>query len=201
MVDAYKRFFRGMNNEEYDGRPNENEGNDQTEVTFGFSILDEEKDVTMKNISPSVLPHFHGMPTEDPDSFLFEFYILCKIYNYVNDAQKLKLFPATLKDSTLRWFMRLGEYTIRSSDEMKIVFLKKYHEYCRSKYYHNDIFKMQQKQEEILEDYVERFMYNLQKPRQNALNQTTIKTLFLKTIFKEYVDVLNLMALGDVSQK
>ena len=69
----------------------------------------------------------------------------------MNDAEKLKLFPTMLKDSTHRWFMGLGEYTIRSWDEMKIVFLKKYQEYCRFKDSHNDIFKMKQEEEESLE--------------------------------------------------
>ena len=64
------------------------------------------------------------MSTEDPNSFLFEFDILCRTYNYVNDAQKLKLFPATLKNSALKWFMGLGESTIRSWDEMKSSFLR-----------------------------------------------------------------------------
>jgi hypothetical protein len=31
----------------------------------------------MKNIPPSILPNFYGMPSEDPDAFLFEFDILC----------------------------------------------------------------------------------------------------------------------------
>jgi hypothetical protein len=69
------------------------------ESTFGFPILDLMPNVNMKNIPPSVLPNFRGMVTEDPDAFLFEFDILCRSYNYVDDAQKLKLFPATLKDS------------------------------------------------------------------------------------------------------
>jgi len=134
------RIFRGMANEERRRRglfgdnepegPRENDGNvnddAKQEVTFGFPIFDSTVDVTMKNIPPSALPHFHSMSTEDPDSFLFEFDILCSSYNYVNDAQKLKLFPATLKDSALRWFMGLGEHTIRSWDEMKIAFLRKY---------------------------------------------------------------------------
>ena len=81
----------------------------------------------MKNIYPSILSHFHGIPSKELDSFLFEFDILCQSYNYVNDAHKLKLFHATIKDATLRWFMGLGEYTIRSWDEMKISFLRKYH--------------------------------------------------------------------------
>ena len=86
----------------------------------------------MKNINPSILPSFHGMSTEDPDAFLFEFDILCRNYNYVDDAQKLKLFSATLKNAALRWSMGLGEYTIRSWDEMKKTFLNKYQDYYRS---------------------------------------------------------------------
>ena len=115
----------------------------------------------MKNIPPSALPHFHGMSSEDPDSFLFEFDILCRSYNYIRDAQKLKLFPATLKESALRWFMGLGEHTIRTWEEIRSTFLKKYQEYCRTRDSRNDIFRMQQQEDESLEDYVERFIYNL----------------------------------------
>ena len=70
--------------------------------------------VQMKNISPSALPHFYGKVHEDPDSFLFEFDILCRSYDYSTDAQKLRLFPATLKDSALRWFMGLRGNSITS---------------------------------------------------------------------------------------
>jgi hypothetical protein len=48
----------------------EEEGNIANETeTFGFSILDIAKDIAMKNIPLSPLPHFRGMPTEDPASF------------------------------------------------------------------------------------------------------------------------------------
>ena len=151
------KFFGGMEDEgrrrglfrddelEGGGENEGGNGNDNTEqeVTFRFPFLDLTRDVAMKNIPPSALPYFHGMSTEDPDSFLFEFDILCRSYNYVNDAQKLKLFPTTLKDSSLRWFMGLGEHTISSWNDMKTTFLRKYQEYCRSKDTRNDIFKMQ----------------------------------------------------------
>ena len=61
----------------------------------------------MKNISPSPLPHVHGLTTEDLDTFMFEFVVLCRTYDYTEDEQKLKLFPSTLKDAALRWFMGL----------------------------------------------------------------------------------------------
>jgi hypothetical protein len=95
----------------------------------------------MKNIPLSPLPTFYGKNSEDPYTFLFEFDILCRRYNYVEDAQKLKLFAATLKDSALRWFMGLGESSIRSWESMKVIFVKKYQDYCKTKESRNDIFK------------------------------------------------------------
>ena len=46
------------------------------ESSFGFPIVEEEKNNTMKNISPSVLPKFHGLKSEDPETFLFELEVL-----------------------------------------------------------------------------------------------------------------------------
>jgi hypothetical protein len=178
----------------------EGNANNETE-TFGFPILDITRDVAMNNISLSSLPHFHGMSTEDHDSFLFEFDILCRSYNYTDGAQKLKLFPTTLKDSTLRWFMSLGEHTILSWDGMKETFLQKYQDYCRPKDDRNDIFKMRQSEKESLENYLERFLYNYQKTKQFALDITTIRTIFLKGIRHDCIEVLNLLSYGDVYQK
>jgi hypothetical protein len=67
----------------------------------------------MKNIPLSALPTFYGKSSEDPCTFLFEFDIFCRSYNYLQVAQKLKLFPTTLKDFSLRWFMGLRESSIR----------------------------------------------------------------------------------------
>ena len=50
-----------------------------------FPIRETNGDTKMKNISPSTLPPFHGLTTEDPDNFLFGFAILCRTYDYVED--------------------------------------------------------------------------------------------------------------------
>ena len=73
-------------------------GNRDGDNSFGFPIVDDDSQVTMKNISPSVLPNFHGLRNEDPETFLFEFKVLCRSYDYFPDTHKLKLFPTTLKD-------------------------------------------------------------------------------------------------------
>lgn len=81
---------------------------------FGLPILNEDTTTTMKNISLSILRNFHGLRSEDPETFLFEFEVLCRSYGYLLDTQKLKSFPTTLKDSTLKWFMGLGVNSIRT---------------------------------------------------------------------------------------
>ena len=68
----------------------------------------------MKNISPSILPNFHGLRNEGHETFFFEFEVLCRSYDYLLDTQNLKLFLATLKDATLKWFMGLGAHFIRT---------------------------------------------------------------------------------------
>jgi hypothetical protein len=163
------------------------EAGNQTETTFGFPILDTTQNVNMKNIPLSALPTFYGERSEDPNTFLFEFDILCRSYNYLQDAHKLKLFPATLKDSTLRWFMGLRESSIRSWEAMKDTFLKKYQDYCKSKDSRNDIFKIQQLEDENLEDYMEQFSYISQKSKYHDLPDDVVRALFLKVILEEYL--------------
>ena len=100
--------------------PEEEVKDENSFSTLGFPIGDLPRGAApMKNIPLSALPNFHGLSSEDPDVFLFEFDILCRSYNYTDSVQKLKLFPATLKDFALRWFMSLGEYIILSWDGIK----------------------------------------------------------------------------------
>jgi len=82
------------------------------------------------------------MTVEDPDTFLFEFNVLCRSYDYTLDAQKMKLILATLKGETLRWFMGLGSATIQTWGDMKDTFLSKYQNFCQTRDLREEIFKM-----------------------------------------------------------
>ena len=80
---------------------------------------------------------------------------------------------------------------------MKYVFLKRYQDYYRV---NEDIFEMTQGEEENLEDYTELFQYNLQISKQRKPGKETLKTLLLKGIQDEYLEILNLMGTCDVFQ-
>ena len=69
--------------------------------TFEFPIKD--LGVTqMHIIPPSSLLNFHSMANEDPNTFLFEFEVLYRGYDYCINDQRLKVFPLTLKGAALR---------------------------------------------------------------------------------------------------
>ena len=71
------------------------------QLAFPFPLPSLVTTDNLKNIPSNVLPKFYGLATEDPDTFLFEFDILCHSFDYNTDAHKLKLFPTTLKESAL----------------------------------------------------------------------------------------------------
>ncbi|KAH9307242.1 hypothetical protein KI387_035153, partial [Taxus chinensis] len=76
-------------------------------------------------------------------------------YDYTTDTHKLKLFPSTLKNVTLRWFMGLGRNVVTMWEKMKEKFLDKYQDYCKlSSKGGDEIYRMTQKEDEPLEDYL-----------------------------------------------
>ena len=119
---------------------------DNEEDLIGFPIQDMDISVHMKNIPPSFLPKFHGMRTDDPETFLFEFEILCTSYGYLSHTQKLRFFPIKLKDKSLKWFMTLGTNSIISWNDMQKIFLEKYKDHDLRE----EIFRMNQDRKSVV---------------------------------------------------
>jgi len=57
-----------------------------TTSTVNFLIRDLGASAPTKPIPLATLPNFHGLVSEDPDTFLFEFEIVCRGYDYTKDA-------------------------------------------------------------------------------------------------------------------
>ena len=151
ILEGYWHIFYQMAN---------NQQQPQT-CTLQYPIIDTTVNAPMKSIPLQNIPTFHGLTSEDPDAFLFEFDVLCKGYDYTTEPQKLKLFPSTLKGEALHWFMGLGGGTINDWEQKKTTFLKKYEDFCQSRELKDEIFQMVAKTNETLEEYVEHFQYNL----------------------------------------
>ena len=90
--------------------------------------------------------------------------------------------------------------SIRKWAQMKDVLLDKYKDYCMLHSIKYVVLKMVQKEDENLEDFVERFVYNIKREKMNNLDEETLKALLLKSIKDEGIYILNLMGKGDISQ-
>jgi len=90
---------------------------------------------------------------------------LCHNYDYSSHTQKLKLFPTTIKDDALCWFIGLGTDTMKALDEMRKLFFVKYHDYCANQGMREKLFKVKQKEYERLQDYLEIFHYTIKRER------------------------------------
>jgi len=77
----------------------ENQNNDL------FPIIESNGEARMKNISLVSLSDFHGLTTKYPNTFMFEFVVVCRTYDCSYDEENLKLFPSTQKDAALCWFI------------------------------------------------------------------------------------------------
>src|ERR1700678_1133459 len=60
---------------------------------------------------------------------------------------------------------------------------------------------MMQKEDENLEDFVERLQYNLQRSNHLGVSKDILKTIFLKGVREYCLDMLNMLGKGDISKE
>ena len=95
----------------------------------------------------------------------------------------------------------LGRSVITTWDQMKENFLAKYQDDCRTREKREELFKMVQKDEKNLEDFVERIPYNLQRSDHPNVSKDILKTILLKGVRDDYLDILNILGKGDISKE
>ena len=83
---------------------------------------------------------------------------------------------------------------------MKGTFLDRYLDYCMPTNHKDKVFKMMQREDENLEDLIERFNYNFKGAKMDNLDEDTLKVLLLKYIRDERIYIINVMGKGDISQ-
>ena len=84
---------------------------------------------------------------------------------------------------------------------MKESFLAKYQDYCRTRERKEELFKMVQKEDESLEDFVERLQYNLQRSEHPNMSKDILKTILLKGVRDDCLYMLNMLGKGDISKE
>ncbi|KAI3799078.1 hypothetical protein L1987_34368 [Smallanthus sonchifolius] len=114
----------------------------------------------------NVLPHFHGMVTEEPYTHLAEFAAICSTIgdeNFDQSEVKLRLFQFSLKGRAKQWFITLPANSIHTWDEMQQVFLDEYYSVAKTDDSRIEIRTFQQQTGEPLHEAFTRFKELLRK--------------------------------------
>ena len=97
--------------------------------------------------------------------------------------------------------MGLGVNAATTWDEMQALFLEKYKEYCKaSSTRGDDIFRISQKEEKTLEDYVSQFLYTVKNNPQHTFSKDSQNLVILRGVNDDYLEALDLMASRDIYQ-
>ena len=89
--------------------------------------------------------------------------------------------------------MGLITHSIRTWEEMKSAFLQKYKDYCTPHNQKDEVFKMMQREDENLEDLIERFSYNIKRAKMENLDEDALKSFLLKSIRAKLIYILNMI--------
>ena len=83
---------------------------------------------------------------------------------------------------------------------MKSIFLKKYQDFCKTRDL-NDILRMQQLDDESLEEYLECFLYHFHKSQGAHLEVKMVKIVFLKGLRDKCIETRNLLSGEEIYKK
>ena len=107
-----------------------------------------------------LIPHFHGMDSENPYLHIKEFEEVCSTFmdrTCTEEVIRLKLFPFSLKDKAKTWLNSLRPRTIGTWQEMQTEFLKKFFPIHRTNALKRQIMNFTQKDSETFYQSWERF--------------------------------------------
>ena len=129
-----------------------------------------------------MLPSFHGLPSEDPLTFLREFYTTIQtfpLHDLTEDELRMRCFPYTLKDWAKMWFINLPEGTLATWDKVYDKFMTKFFSPQKSVELRNKICSFSQMEVEPFHEAWERFKMLLSQCPHHPFSLAFAHSIFL----------------------
>nr|GEU46652.1 hypothetical protein [Tanacetum cinerariifolium] len=142
---------------------------------------------------------FHGVPGDNANKHLDKFLHVTesiKVYEVIDDALRLYLFPHSLTHHATAWFDRLPRNSINTFEQMTKMFLGKYFPPSMVRKLGNEVKTFRQRPDESLFEAWERYKLLIDRcPNHNMLPVTQIDT-FYNVLTLRYRDTINAAASG-----
>ncbi|XP_042954342.1 uncharacterized protein LOC122290772 [Carya illinoinensis] len=151
-----------------------------------------------------LIPHFHGMDSENPYLHIKEFEEVCSTFmdrTCTKEVIRLKLFPLSLKDKAKTWLNSLRPRTIRTWQEMQAGFLKKFFPIQRTNALKRQIMNFSQKDSETFYQCWERFKDLLDSCPHHGYEHWRVISFFYESLTPKMHQFVQTMCNGNFFDK
>ncbi|KAH7278990.1 hypothetical protein KP509_38G068400 [Ceratopteris richardii] len=122
---------------------------------------------------------FSGAWDEDPDSFIQLFEVTCEANEVVEQGQRLRIFPAILRDEAANWYGNLTPQERGTYQMLKEAFLAKFRRQGFQDRLAQHMDYLRQGVNESIDNYIQRMETLVRKMGANAPNDETLKRRFI----------------------
>ncbi|KAH7422302.1 hypothetical protein KP509_12G002700 [Ceratopteris richardii] len=122
---------------------------------------------------------FSGTWDEDPDSFIQLFEVTCEANDVVDQDQRLRIFPAILRDEAANWYGNLTPQERGTYQMLKEAFLAKFRRQGFQDRLAQQMDYLRQGVNESIDNYIQRMETLVRKMGANAPNDETLKRRFI----------------------
>ncbi|KAH7364963.1 hypothetical protein KP509_18G000900 [Ceratopteris richardii] len=122
---------------------------------------------------------FSGTWHEDPDSFIQLFEVTCEANDVVDQDQRLRIFPAILRDEAANWYGNLTPQERGTYQMLKEAFLAKFRRQGFQDRLAQQMDYLRQGVNESIDNYIQRMETLVRKMGVNAPNDETLKRRFI----------------------
>ncbi|KAH7428833.1 hypothetical protein KP509_09G019900 [Ceratopteris richardii] len=122
---------------------------------------------------------FSGAWDEDPDSFIQLFEVTCEANEVVDQGQRLRIFPAILRDEVANWYGNLTPQERGTYQMLKEAFLAKFRRQGFQDRLAQQMDYLRQGVNESIDNYIQRMESLVRKMGANAPNNETLKRRFI----------------------
>ncbi|KAH7441806.1 hypothetical protein KP509_03G055400 [Ceratopteris richardii] len=122
---------------------------------------------------------FLGAWDEDPDSFIQLFEVTCEANEVVDQGQRLRIFPAILRDEAANWYGNLISQERGTYQMLKEAFLAKFRRQGFQDRLAQQMDYLRQGVNESIDNYIQRMETLVRKMGANAPNDETLKRRFI----------------------
>ncbi|MBM1019735.1 retrotransposon gag family protein, partial [Escherichia coli] len=114
----------------------------------------------LKHIHFHMLPSFHGIASEDPLTFMRDFYSIIQTFplqDLTEDQLRMRCFPYTLKDAAKTWFMTLAPGSLNTWDAVYNRFISKFYSHAKTAELRSKITNFFQMEGEVFHETWDRY--------------------------------------------